>query len=145
MTSLVVVQGGVHGTPNGALPLLRSPRSTPGRVVALVALRDLPVLLQAGQHTVEVVRLNLHPLGHLADRDTGVLVHELQRFLRPTTSTAWTPRTPCRGLGSHGLGTPRGTCGRPLRARARSFECVERFANMCVLFDHRLELSQTLF
>src|ERR1019366_6904693 len=96
------------------------------------------------QDAVEVVRLDLHSLGHLSDRDPGLFVHELQRFLCSTTRTGRTPPTPGRDGGLCRYGTLWCAGGRPLCQRAGALQCIERVTDLRVLFDERFELPQAL-
>src|SRR6202030_2384724 len=82
----------------GSRSLAPSPaeRSAFWRVVALIALMQLPVLFETRKDAVEVVRLDLHPLRQLRDRNPGLLAHMRQHLLRPTASAARAPRTPGR-------------------------------------------------
>src|SRR5665213_1222215 len=119
-------------------------RSAVWRVVALVALVELPVLFEMRKDAVEIVRLDLHTLRQLRDRNPGLLVHMRQHLLRPTTSAARTPRTP-------GRSTPLGS-SRTLRCASRCPHCslshtlqrIKRFTNLRVLRDQRLKLTQPL-
>jgi hypothetical protein len=89
-------------------------RSFLWRVVALIALCDLPIPLEMREDAVEIVRLDLHRLRQLRDRDPWRRVHELRHFLCSSTGAARTPWA---------LGRSGGPCPRvepPLRERSRT-------------------------
>jgi citrate lyase subunit beta/citryl-CoA lyase len=105
-------------------------------VVALVALVELPVLLKLRENAVEVVRLDLHPLSQLRNRDPGLLVHVRQHLLRPTATPARTPPSPGRsgGLGGsrtlrHRLTRQARDCRHPLCSLAHTLERIERLTD----------------
>src|ERR1039458_936898 len=96
------------------------------------------------EDAIEVVRLDLHALRHLRDRDSGVLVHELEHFLRPSTSAARTPRTSGCSSGPGGPRTPCCACRRPRCPLTHTLDRVKRLTHLRVLLDQRLKLMQPL-
>src|SRR3954470_16979103 len=67
------------------------------RVPAAAVLADEAVLLQRGQHAVEVVLLDPHRLGHLGDRDAGARADELERLLGARAAAAGPSAPPAAG------------------------------------------------
>src|SRR5947209_20099251 len=52
----------------------------------------LAVGSQAGEHPVQVVRLDLHRLRHVRDRDPGLLANEFERLVGPRVTGPTSPR-----------------------------------------------------
>src|ERR1019366_9198986 len=96
------------------------------------------------EDAVEVVRLDLHPLSDLREREPGMLVHERQHFLRPATSAARTPRTPGRSGGPGGSRTFRRACSRRLCPLPHTLQRIKRLTDLRVLLNQRLKLTQPL-
>src|SRR5436190_1490201 len=111
------------------------------RMPAPAVLADEAVLLEAGQHAVEVVLLDAHLLGHLGDRDPGPGTHELERLTGTCPAPAGTAAAP----GAAGSTTCRAWARR--RGAPRRGDAVERRRRRLeplVLLHQRLQLLEAL-
>src|SRR4051812_49593307 len=79
-----------------------SGRRTLHRVPAPAFLADEPLLLEAGEHPIEVVLLDAHLLGDLGDRDAGVVLHQLHRLLAARARAARPAALAVAGAGAGG-------------------------------------------
>src|ERR1035437_2531796 len=121
-------------------------RSNLGRRFCGVALADFDdpaVLLETGQKSVEIVRLDLHLLGNLRDRDAWERPDDLVHLERALAAAGWT--TALAGCGASGLPRSALTLGSGAAiGRRRGAELLGDRGELTMLFDHRLELLQTL-